>query len=78
MRTKLDELLKRLMPESGALSNRFRHMFKKIETSLIPLCKMIVEELRASKFVPVDFELDLSDAGNLAPAEIPLQDGKDV
>ena len=76
VRTNLDELLNRLMPESGALSNRFRHMFKKIETSLIPLCKMIVEELRASKFVPVDFELDLSDAGNVAPAEIPLQDGK--
>ena len=76
VREKLSSLLARLMPdESGALTGRFRHMFEKIEKSLIPLCRLLSEELAVSRFVPVDFELELSERGAVKPVELALENG---
>ena len=76
VRAKLSELLKRLMPEqSGALTGRFAHMFAKIEKALLPLCRSLIEELAVSRFVPVDFELDIAPKGAVEPVQLPLAGG---
>lgn len=74
---KLEELLRRYMPDAGsALSGRFVYLFAKTERVLVPLCKLLGEEMKVSRFEPVDFELPIGADGLVKPAELPLADGK--
>ncbi len=74
---KLEELLKRFMPEAGsALSGRFVYLFAKTERALVPLCKLLCEELQVSRFEPVDFELPIGEDGKVKPVTLPLAGGK--
>ena len=74
---KLEELLERMMPNAGsALSGRFAYLFAKTERVLVPLCKLLCEELTVSRFEPVDFELSIGPDGAIKPVELPLTGGK--
>lgn len=74
---KLEELLERMMPNAGsALSGRFAYLFAKTERVLVPLCKLLCEELTVSRFEPIDFELSIGPDGAVKPVELPLTGGK--
>lgn len=75
VRGKLDELMKRMLPNAAQMDGRFSYMFAKLERSLIPLCRALCEELAVSRFVPVDFELSIGENGEIAPVFLSLSDG---
>ena len=52
-------------------SLRFRHLFERLCEDVYQIVKDMADELRKSDFVPIDFELDISELG----ISIPVKDG---
>lgn len=77
VKSKLTELWERLAV-GHALDGRNAYMFSKLERSLLPLCKLLSEELTVSRFVPMDFELAIGTDGAVSPAVLPLADGGEL
>jgi len=77
VKKKLDEILERFMHGStDVVTKRFEYMFSRLEHSLNSLCIEVASELKESRFVPVDFELELSYNGDVMPVEARLSDGR--
>lgn len=77
VRQKLTELLHRFMgPGTQASTKRFEYMFNRLEDSVNALCIELINELKVSKFVPVDFELKISPHGDIKPVQTELADGR--
>jgi ATP-dependent helicase/nuclease subunit B len=51
-------------------SSRFVYLFKRLRENVGRVVRDMAEELRASDFVPLDFELDFSSAGDIPPIEL--------
>lgn len=54
-------------------SARFRYLFNRLVSSMETILSSVLEEMRNSDFVPVDYELDFSRTGDLPP--VTAQDG---
>lgn len=77
VKKKLNEILERFMYGSAdVVTKRFEYMFARLEHSLNSLCIEVASELKESRFVPVDFELELSYNGEVMPVEAELSDGR--
>ncbi len=81
---KAKELVKQLLAEhlgsiSGlerdGLPKRFVYLYNRLSRLLITLACNIVRELKVSKFVPCDFELDVSRGGQVHPVPIDIGSG---
>jgi len=66
----LDGLFGQTPPPSGFMTY-YRRLIQKSTRLLI----MFRDELEQSKFVPVDFEVEISDSGKVKPVVIPVEDG---
>ncbi len=77
VKQKLAELLERFMHGSTeGVTKRFEYMFTRLEHSINSLCIEVASELKESKFVPCDFELELSYKSDVKPVESKLSDGR--
>lgn len=54
---------------------RFRYLFRRLVRLLDEILQNILEELRHSDFVPIDFELDVASRSGLPPVEIEVENG---
>lgn len=59
-------------------SDRFGYLFNRVVGSVIPLIEHMAKELIQSKFVPVGFEIKLSDNALAKPLKLKLDDGTTV
>ena len=66
----LREIFDRSTPPSGFMTY-YRRLIQKSTRLLI----MFRDELKQSKFVPVDFEVEISDSGKVKPVVIPVDNG---
>ena len=51
-------------------SDRFIYLFRRLAGDAVSIVRAMAEELKKSDFVPLDFELDFSRAGDLPPAVV--------
>jgi len=51
-------------------SSRFVYLFKRICNDAYRVVEDMAEELRRSEFIPLDFELDFANAGDMPPVEL--------
>ncbi|MGM9522374.1 MAG: PD-(D/E)XK nuclease family protein [Oscillospiraceae bacterium] len=82
-----DEDIRRIVPEYvreyagkklGGLENksgRFRYLFGRLAQSAVQVVLQMAEELRNSRFVPMDFELSFAKGGDLEPVKVGDGDG---
>ena len=56
-------------------SARFRYLFRRLVRLLDEMLQNILEELRSSDFVPIDFELGVFPRGDIPPVEVELENG---
>ncbi len=59
-------------------SERLKYLFNRVANAAAPLVIHMAEELSQSEFLPVAFELDLSDNDKINPLRLRLSDGTDV
>ena len=74
----IEKYIRKYIDEIGGDSERtkrFMAQFASIEKNLLILLKRLIDELRASSFVPTDLELDISDDGDIPAYEISLPGG---
>lgn len=57
------------------LPKRFVYLYNRLSRLLFEMAVNIVRELRVTKFMPSDFELNISDKGDVKPVPIDLGDG---
>ncbi|MBR4979118.1 MAG: PD-(D/E)XK nuclease family protein, partial [Clostridia bacterium] len=73
----LEGILKNIFTYSGsAFTKRFEYTFSKLGKTVKAICGEMAEEMKVSSFVPVDFELEISDRGTVKPAKTELENGK--
>ena len=65
-RTYIDDTLGGLADKTARFQALFRRLVKSVETIL----NNVLDELRASDFVPIDYELDFSRGGDLPPVTV--------
>ena len=76
VRKSLSELLCRIMPpDSGAATKRFEYTYGRLYSTLCKMCRALAAELEVSKFVPADFELEISPAAEVKPYPIQMENG---
>lgn len=79
----LDKMVEELLDEFalgflGGLDDkpeRFRHLFSNLKETVMCLVRHLAEEFSQSGFKPADFELSISEGGDVAPYKISLPDG---
>lgn len=54
--------------------SRFQYLFKRLSKNVRAIADNVFDELACSDFVPLDFELEFSDSGDLAAVDIPGKD----
>jgi len=65
----VDEYVHTSLNDFAEKSKRFVYLFKRLRATVRQVCADMWEELAASKFTPIDLELDLAAEGVLDPAE---------
>ncbi|MBO4343991.1 MAG: PD-(D/E)XK nuclease family protein, partial [Clostridia bacterium] len=73
----LEGILKNIFTYSGsAFTKRFEYTFSKLGKTVKAICGEMAEEMKVSSFVPVDFELEISERGTVKPAKTEIENGK--
>lgn len=73
----LKGILNNIFTYSGsALTKRFEYTFAKLGKTIKAICGEMAEEMKVSSFVPVDFELDISERGSVKPVKTGTENGK--
>lgn len=71
----LDDFAKGFLGGLEDKPERFRHLFSSLKDTVMCLVKHLAEEFSQSGFKPADFELSISESGDVAPYKIDLPDG---
>lgn len=74
----LDEFAKGFLGGLDDKPERFRHLFSNLKDTVMCLVRHLAEEFSQSGFKPADFELTISDDGDVAPYKINLPDGGEL
>ncbi len=59
-------------------TQRFKYLFERVAKAAVPLIRHMASELAQSKFVPRDFELELSEKSRAKPLKLDLPDGSSI
>ena len=59
-------------------TKRFKYLLYRVNSVFIILLEHIIEEFSQSKFVPSDFELDISDSGDISPLYLKTVNGDTI
>lgn len=72
----IDAFVIRELPDFDERTERFRYLFRRLESDVQKVVRDMAEELRNSSFEPVAFELNFNDPERFPPIE--LNNGKDA
>lgn len=74
----LGEYVRRNLGGWSDKTRRFRYLFERVASAAVPLVLHMAKELAQSKFVPREFELELSEEGGAKPLKLSLPDGSSI
>lgn len=77
----IDKYITAYLKEIGSeeeRSERFMAQFRMIERNLALILRHMIREMNSGSFVPTDFELEISDQGDIPAYELKLPDGNTV
>lgn len=74
----LGEYVKKNLGGWSDKTHRFRYLFERVASAAVPLVDHMASELSQSRFIPSDFELELSEKGSAKPLKLQLPDGSSI
>lgn len=70
MKTYVEQYIEEQLGGLESKPARFRYLFRRLVKTMESILDNVLEELRASDFAPIDYELDFSRGGDLPPVSV--------
>lgn len=71
----LNNYLEKNLDGIDGKTERFKYLFYRVNNVMMILINHIIEEFSQSEFVPLDFELDISERGDILPLKLETSNG---